>query len=40
MSHAFYLTLAYGVGGILLVLEIFTLTRRCRRASKLDKDED
>ena len=40
MSHAFYLTLAYGVGGILLVLEVFMLTQRCRRASKLDKDED
>lgn len=39
MTHGFYLALAYGVGGVLLVLEVFLLARRCRRASTLAKED-
>lgn len=37
-NHDFYLTLAYGAGALLLALEIFLLSRRCRRARKLRQD--
>lgn len=39
-NHGFYLTLAYGVGALLLVLELFLLAQRCRRARKIAKDEE
>lgn len=39
MNHTFYLLLAYGAGGLLLVLELFFLRQRCRRARKLQESE-
>lgn len=36
-DHNFYLTLAYGAGALLLVLELAFLVQRCRRISKLEK---
>lgn len=39
MSHTFYLSLAYGLGAFLLLLEIVLLRRRCRRARKLQQGE-
>ena len=39
MTHGFYLTLAYGVGALLLILEVFLLIQRCRRASRLAKED-
>lgn len=39
MNHTFYLSLAYGVGAVLLLLEVILLRRRCRRARKLQQGE-
>lgn len=39
MNHTFYLSLAYGAGALLLLLEIILLRRRCRRARKLQQGE-
>ncbi|MBX9800279.1 MAG: heme exporter protein CcmD [Burkholderiaceae bacterium] len=39
MNHTFYLSLAYGVGAVLLLLEIILLRRRYRRARKLQQGE-
>ena len=39
MSHTFYLSIAYGIGAFLLLLEIILLRRRCRRARKLQQSE-
>jgi heme exporter protein CcmD len=38
-NHGFYLTLAYGIGTLLLALELLLLTQRCRRARKLRQDD-
>lgn len=38
-NHGFYLTLAYGAGALLLLLELLLLWQRCRRARKLRQDE-
>ncbi len=38
-NHSFYLTLAYGVGALLLAFELFLLVQRCRRARKLEENK-
>ena len=38
-DHGFYLMLAYGVGALLLILELAFLARRCRRARQLEQDQ-
>lgn len=38
-NHDFYLTLAYAVGGLLLLLELALLWRRCRHARDLRQEE-
>ena len=37
-NHSFYLTLAYGVGALLLALELALLMQRCRRARKIAEE--
>ena len=36
MNHGFYLLLAYGASGLLVLAEELLLWRRCRRAAALD----
>jgi hypothetical protein len=35
-DHGFYLLLAYGASGALLVAEALLMRRRCRRAAELE----
>lgn len=35
MTHGFFITLAYGVSGLLLAAEALLLWRRCARARRL-----
>jgi hypothetical protein len=39
MNHGFYLLLAYGASGLLLLAETLLLWRRCRRATALAQDD-
>lgn len=37
VDHGFYLTLAFGVSGLLLAAELLLLWQRCRRARDLQR---
>ncbi len=38
-DHGFYLTLAFGVSGLLLAAELLLLWQRCRRARDLQRGD-